>query len=473
MSPVKDKEVFNRSGSNTGSKSGKGSLQATFETCLQDDSQQDSFNTDLRNGGPGFALGDFDDLVNLKSNRSLEKKLYSPMDNLDSDFWNRFHECVNAYSDRIKSIRFGYISESGVPSSIQSGFENSSGAYHVQFNRTISVMKTDSGLCGKMLRNGQVSFNSGGIELKLSLSGGTLFPINQPCVVILGTSFRSLKNHSDEVICILDLPTNVGFEKLCGLTNSTRDSDKIQLNRFLESQKILRDTAQSLAKESSKRYLQVALGLGNMPSTVYPEEWLERYVTVMTAPASCKSHGSEISGLIEHTSNMLNIARVTSTMYPDIKFDWDLLYLAILFHDLGKWDMYTKTGADDSQWYTLRDRSQDHSISGVAYLGKIHGQVEPSLRMEFQQFNKLCNLIANLHDFSVGKRNGSFTAGASGSGVGSSSSGNSISSSSGLSTSFSVDSNSLSTSSEHISDLLGILRSIDRLESIFSKYRNL
>lgn len=38
----------------------------------------------------------------------------------------------------------------------------------------------------------------------------------------------------------------------------------------------------------------------------------------------------------EHTDNLLRNYHIIKSIYPNLKIDWDILYLACLYHDLGK-----------------------------------------------------------------------------------------------------------------------------------------
>ncbi|MGA2916881.1 MAG: HD domain-containing protein [Sedimentisphaerales bacterium] len=55
-----------------------------------------------------------------------------------------------------------------------------------------------------------------------------------------------------------------------------------------------------------------------------------------TAPAATQNHHSYIGGLLEHTHNMLNVARAVMPFYPQLQSD--LVLAGIFLHDMGKTD---------------------------------------------------------------------------------------------------------------------------------------
>ena len=55
-----------------------------------------------------------------------------------------------------------------------------------------------------------------------------------------------------------------------------------------------------------------------------------------TAPAATQNHHSYIGGLLEHTHNMLNVAKAIMPYYPQLQSD--LVLAGIFLHDMGKTD---------------------------------------------------------------------------------------------------------------------------------------
>ncbi len=40
--------------------------------------------------------------------------------------------------------------------------------------------------------------------------------------------------------------------------------------------------------------------------------------------------------IVEHTEKLIYNYELLKTIYPNLNIDWDILYLACLYHDLGK-----------------------------------------------------------------------------------------------------------------------------------------
>ncbi|NBV96644.1 MAG: HD domain-containing protein, partial [Verrucomicrobia bacterium] len=59
----------------------------------------------------------------------------------------------------------------------------------------------------------------------------------------------------------------------------------------------------------------------------FPEKWRR-------AAAARKNHHARRGGLLDHTAQMLKVAKVLAPLYPEV--DGDLLAAGVIFHDLGK-----------------------------------------------------------------------------------------------------------------------------------------
>jgi 3'-5' exoribonuclease len=59
----------------------------------------------------------------------------------------------------------------------------------------------------------------------------------------------------------------------------------------------------------------------------FPEKWKR-------AAAARKNHHARRGGLLDHTAQMLKVAKVLAPLYPEV--DGDLLAAGVIFHDLGK-----------------------------------------------------------------------------------------------------------------------------------------
>lgn len=370
---------------------------------------------------------DFDTLIDIKSTKTLEKRMFSPMSRLPEKFWQEFTKVVQGIDLCLKSVMVGWI--------------DSADAYSLTRSRA-RIVEHESRLYCEIISSIKVKFKTPARELVLLVAPGVRLPLDAPCVILTkDVDIPSVGRFEAAVRCF-KLPADNDFRSICGM--------QVPKSNIKCLKDILRiyNTVMDEINPSCRRYFEVALGLGYKPVTMYSRDWLTRYAAVMSAPASCQSHGSVSSGLIEHIGNMLEIARYLRSMFNDIKFDWQFLYLAILFHDLGKWDMYTQIedSVTGSKVFGIRDRVQDHSVAGIAYLGKVHEQVEPDLRLGHTQFNKLCYLIANLHDLSVGRKTSMTALGYR-------------------------DIQDESLEGERLSDILTVLRSLDRLESVFGKYK--
>lgn len=370
---------------------------------------------------------DFDTLIDIKSTKTLEKRMFSPVSRLPEKFWQEYTKVVQGTDLCLKSVMFGWI--------------DSADAYSLTRSRA-RIAEHESGLYCDIISRVKVKFKTPAMEFVLLVAPGVRLPLDAPCVFLTKDVDIQSVGRFEAVIKCFKLPADNDFRSICGM--------RVPKSNIKCLKDILRiyNTVMDEINPGCRRYFEVALGLGYKPATMYSRDWLTRYAAVMSAPASCQSHGSASSGLIEHIGNMLEIARYLRSMFNDIKFDWQFLYLAILFHDLGKWDMYTQIedSATGSKVFGIRDRVQDHSVSGIAYLGKIHEQVEPDLRLGHTQFNKLCYLIANLHDLSVGRKTSMTALGYR-------------------------DIQDESLEGERLSDILTVLRSLDRLESVFGKYK--
>jgi len=74
---------------------------------------------------------------------------------------------------------------------------------------------------------------------------------------------------------------------------------------------------------------------------MFVDEWGDRF---RRAAAARKYHHARRGGLVEHTAQMMRVARQIATLYPQLNLD--LLLVGILFHDSGKvWEnQFSETG---------------------------------------------------------------------------------------------------------------------------------
>ncbi len=68
--------------------------------------------------------------------------------------------------------------------------------------------------------------------------------------------------------------------------------------------------------------------------TIITEMYKQHKESFKVYPAASKNHHEYVSGLIQHTVGMLNIAKSLCLLYPTLNAD--LLYAGIILHDIGK-----------------------------------------------------------------------------------------------------------------------------------------
>jgi len=97
-------------------------------------------------------------------------------------------------------------------------------------------------------------------------------------------------------------------------------------------------------------------------------EWMARF---MEAPSARRVHHAYFGGFLEHTFELLLLARPLMTLYPEI--DPDLLVVGILLHDIGKMEELT-WGFDTD--YTDEGRLIGHIVLGERSISRVIENIE-------------------------------------------------------------------------------------------------
>lgn len=105
------------------------------------------------------------------------------------------------------------------------------------------------------------------------------------------------------------------------------DMDPMLLQRSLDTKKIRADLSLFMQENLSEDCLIIF-------NTVLKQEQIGR--SFIQSPAAVKMHDAVVGGLMNHSFKMLKIAKVLLENDPRLLPEKDLIYLSILFHDLGK-----------------------------------------------------------------------------------------------------------------------------------------
>lgn len=90
-------------------------------------------------------------------------------------------------------------------------------------------------------------------------------------------------------------------------------------------------------------------------------------------PAAKTYHHNYNGGLIEHTNNMLIIARSISSVFKDVKRDY--LYAGVVFHDLMKIEEYIVNSVSIVEEYSTKGRLLGHITMGVLYIQSLFNKI--------------------------------------------------------------------------------------------------
>ncbi len=217
-------------------------------------------------------------------------------------------------------------------------------------------------------------------------------------------------------------------------------SSRLQ-NLQLEKNELLQGPADLRAKQTAdwEFILQTTRGLGDprlrLLCAAFLNEWGERF---RRAAAARKYHHARRGGLVEHTAQMMRVAKEIAPVYPQLNVD--LLIAGILFHDSGKlwenqfsetgfvmdydelgelvghisiglelvnsvWRKLTAENADS--WKTYSPPSEDVRLHLLHLIGSHHGQkelgspVEPKTP-EAMALHYIDNLDSKLEMFAAG-----------------------------------------------------------------------
>jgi len=170
-------------------------------------------------------------------------------------------------------------------------------------------------------------------------------------------------------------------------------------------------------------------------SETFVKEWGDRF---RRTAAARKYHHARRGGLIEHTAQMMRVAKGIAPLYPQLNLD--LLLAGILFHDSGKlWEnalpengfvmnydergelmghisiglelvnaLWRKVNADNAEaWKTLAPASEDVRLHLLHLIGAHHGEMEFGSPVapktpEAMALHYIDNLDARLEMFAAG-----------------------------------------------------------------------
>jgi 3'-5' exoribonuclease len=208
-----------------------------------------------------------------------------------------------------------------------------------------------------------------------------------------------------------------------------------------EKNELLQGPAELRAKQSAD-WEFISLAIQNVTDPrlralceAFVQEWGERY---RRAAAARKYHHARRGGLVEHTAQMMRVAKAISLAYPQLNDD--LLIAGILFHDSGKlWEnqfsetgfvmdydelgelvghisigleivnsLWRKLSADNADaWKSYSPASEDVRLHLLHLIGAHHGQkelgspVEPKTP-EAMALHYIDNLDSKLEMFAAG-----------------------------------------------------------------------
>ena len=116
------------------------------------------------------------------------------------------------------------------------------------------------------------------------------------------------------------------------------------------------------------------------------EDFAERF---KTSPASLKIHQAYVGGLLEHTLNVANIVKYSTSLY---EVDRDLAIAGAILHDIGKMKEYETT--------TNIKESEEGFLFGHIILGKEMAEKEINKMKDFPEIlkNKILHMIISHHD---------------------------------------------------------------------------
>ena len=112
-----------------------------------------------------------------------------------------------------------------------------------------------------------------------------------------------------------------------------------------------------------------------------------------TAPAATANHHTCIGGLLEHTHNMLNVAKAVMPFYP--KLQSDLVLAGIFLHDMGKTD---ELSYDMAFSYTDRGQLLGHIVQTTIMVNdKAVSLKQAGVEIDKQILDNILHIIVSHH----------------------------------------------------------------------------
>ena len=101
---------------------------------------------------------------------------------------------------------------------------------------------------------------------------------------------------------------------------------------------------------------------------------------LLKIPAAMRYHQACVGGLLWHVSGLLRIANGFVNIYPDVNAE--LLYTAVVLHDIGKIDEYKISGIGLVESYSEIGRLQGHLYTGAKYVSELCDElaVDPEIK---------------------------------------------------------------------------------------------
>jgi 3'-5' exoribonuclease len=112
-----------------------------------------------------------------------------------------------------------------------------------------------------------------------------------------------------------------------------------------------------------------------------------------TAPAATQNHHSYIGGLLEHTHNMLNVAKAIMPYYPQLQSD--LVLAGIFLHDMGKTD---ELSYDMAFSYTDSGQLIGHIVQTTIMVNdKLTNLKQAGVEVDKQVLDSIMHIIISHH----------------------------------------------------------------------------
>jgi 3'-5' exoribonuclease len=185
------------------------------------------------------------------------------------------------------------------------------------------------------------------------------------------------------------LPRN-GFVRIKGRSTSHRGQLQVIIDSISAADASDVDQAEFVPVSSHNAEAQWAELLGHLDTIVDRDlrlliarftDDVELVARFKRTPAGSKAHHAYLGGLLDHTLNVIRLARAVAPIYGD-KLDPDLLVAGAFLHDVGKTEeLATETGIE----YTVRGNLVGHLAAGAIWIQQKADAVSQATGRPFPQ----------------------------------------------------------------------------------------